>query len=155
MPNWCQNSIYITGPVAEVSKLHDAINNGQLLETMVPYTDGMTEDSDGSYEWRKSNWGVKWDIAPEDAYFEFVKNGEVAVLNGHYYSAWGPPIEALMAYGNAYPDVLIVNHYFDGGLMFGGTYDSEYGHLEYDTLSINSIPEELEQEFNIAEMFDA
>ena len=151
MPNWCMNEITITGSKEEMTRLYEAAETGDLLQAMVPHPEDMDMDSVEAYHWRLSNWGVKWDAEPD---LELCHHDGYSTLFGFYSSPWGPAIEALSEYIRQHPDVGLVNHYFEGGMMFGGTYDSEYGHIEYNSLSIDTIPEELDQAFNITEMFE-
>ena len=92
MPNWCSNSITISGPTETIRQLwEDAQTAGPdgkfgLLEAMAPIG-----------EWDYGNavetWGTKWDISDEG--LEFTDNGDgTASIDGWFDSAWSPPIGA-------------------------------------------------------------
>ena len=65
MPNWCDNTITITGPFTEyynfVQQLRES--DSGLFQTFVP----KPEDLKGAYgEWEYAKWGTKWDVEREE-----------------------------------------------------------------------------------------
>jgi hypothetical protein len=80
------------------------------------------ETSDSWYEWNCRNWGTKWDTVGDkakiarqsveyltDLYNDDLSKPMPANLHLEYRmeSAWSPPIEALQALADQYPDVVI------------------------------------------------
>jgi hypothetical protein len=87
MPEWCDNSVTITGPTETITKLwNDAIKAEGLLEAMVPHPKELnfnqsTNDQDSEekrqveeelmekygtsnrYDWAVSHWGCKRDVS--------------------------------------------------------------------------------------------
>jgi len=144
MPNWCNNSIKITGPVDQVKALWEQAQanwkNEQygLLDAMVPMPDalkGTTSPSpdDGSqpevdgytnwYDWSVANWGTKWDINNEG--IEFEDNGDgTAQIAGWFESAWAPPIEAYNTFIEDMDGCSLVADYHEPGMDFAGFYDN-------------------------------
>ena len=109
MPNWCDNTISITGPAEKLSPMYTKLKEDGdegLLSILHPQPADIFKGDLGDkerqqcakdgvpnwYDWNSSNWGTKWD--PE-VHLEFVDNGDgTAEINGWFDTAWGPPIEA-------------------------------------------------------------
>jgi len=114
MPNWCSNSITISGATETIKTLWDDAqanwknNDYGLLDAMVPMPtalkgttspapdDGSQPAVDGYtnwYDWCVDNWGTKWDVSDEG--LEYVDNGDgTSAITGYMDTAWAPPIEA-------------------------------------------------------------
>ena len=144
MPNWCNNSIKITGPVVAVKGLWEQAQanwkNEQygLLDAMVPMPaalkgttspspdDGSQPEVDGYtnwYDWAVANWGCKWDINNEGIEFEDTEDG-YATISGWFESAWAPPIEAYNTFLENNELMEIYATYEEGGMDFAGIYDN-------------------------------
>ena len=172
MPNWCNNSITISGSTDTIKQLWDDAHVGDdfgLLNAMVPMPkelEGTTAPSDGMnwYGWRTSNWGTKWDV--DDTGLEYVDNGDgTSVIQGWFDSAWGPPIEAYNTFLDDMDGCSIEATYEEGGMDFAGIYtdgDDQYmeGLSEWceavvkGTCALEDTPElfqKLEDEFELIE----
>ena len=101
MPNWCSNHIKIEGPKDKVeaiwSKATDESEEG-LLGALHPI---------GEWDYHKAidQWGTKWDVNMTDANLEISEDG--TTIEGYFESAWSPPLNAIMHYEMANPDVEI------------------------------------------------
>jgi hypothetical protein len=143
MPNWCNNTITITGPKDKIKAIWDKANeeDGGLLSAMVPmpaetFTGNLGEkerkecEAKGIpnwYDWSVSNWGTKWDVSTEG--LELVEDGDDAQITGYFDSAWAPPIPAYDTFLEANEDCSITAAYEEGGMDFCGVYedgDDEY-----------------------------
>jgi len=170
MPNWCNNNIDITGPVEKIQALwNEARECEGLLNAMVPMPErlkdtvkGSNGDADNWYDWAVSNWGTKWDVSTEG--LEFTDNGDgTALIEGWFDSAWAPPIGAYEKFSEQNNDCHIEASYHEGGMDFGGFWDTENGdeylegcHEEY------KLPEDqqsdlfkrIDEEYNLSESYD-
>ena len=174
MPNWCSNSITISGSTDTIKQLWDDAHVGDdfgLLNAMVPMPkelDDTTKGTDGDavnwYDWRVTNWGTKWDITDEG--LEYVDNGDgTSVIQGWFDSAWAPPIEAYNTFLDDMDGCSIEATYEEGGMDFAGIYtdgDDQYmeGLAEWcekvvrGTCALEDTPElfqKLEDEFELIE----
>lgn len=143
MPNWCNNSISITGPISKIAPMYKAATqeeNGEcgLLDFMCPMPKELhdtTKGSDGDavnwYDWRVSNWGTKWEVSSEGLEYTENDNG-TATISGWFDSAWAPPVHAMSTYGEENPDVSIVLDYNEPGMAFVGRATIENGELDDD-----------------------
>ena len=134
MPNWCNNTITISGPKAKIKAVWDQANqqDGGLLSAMSPPPENMFKGSLGQkeqqecleqgipnwYDWQSSNWGTKWDVSTEG--LEYVEDGETATITGWFDSAWAPPVGAYETFSEANDDVTIDAWYEEGGMDFAG-----------------------------------
>lgn len=95
MPNWCSNQIRIEGPVEEIDRIWDIIEDTDtddgLLTAIAPL------DGEWEYNTAIDHWGTKWDIKDHNLAKEVYEyNGQKrGILEGYFESAWGPPSEAL------------------------------------------------------------
>ena len=137
MPNWCNNSITITGPKDKITSLYnEAIQdtNGEdkgLLHAMMPMpaelndTTAPSEDGADWYSWRTSNWGTKWEVSSEG--LELSEDG--TEITGWFDSAWAPPLGAFEHYITENEDVDLVCYYEEPGMDFAGRWhngDDQY-----------------------------
>jgi hypothetical protein len=130
MPNWCSNSITISGPKDKIKDLYDrAMSEGDdgLLNAMHPMpaelndTTAPSEDGADWYSWRVNNWGTKWDVNLEG---EFTDNEDgTAEITGWFDSAWAPPIGAYETFLEANEDCSIWASYDEPGMDFAGVYE--------------------------------
>lgn len=169
MPNWCSNSISITGPKDKIKALWDAAqkdeqSGGGLLQAMHPMPasvgDEKTTDSvmPDWYTWRVNNWGTKWEISNEG--LEYSEDGDLATISGWFESAWAPPTGAIEAYGEANEDVRIELSYHEPGMCFVGKATVEDGSMDDDYYEYSghssdtvrdAIGADLDDEWNISE----
>ena len=135
MPNWCNNTITITGDVETLSQLKEIIeSDGEgLLEAIAPL---------GEWDYGKAveTWGTKWDISAEG--LEFVDNGDgTATIEGWFQSAWSPPVEAFQKLADDWDSCFIELMYEECGMCFVGCWDSEGAddHYEYSDATSETI----------------
>lgn len=179
MPNWCNNSITIQGPIetikavwedAHTERVNDkgeTVKDFGLLQAMVPmpeelnHTEGLS-DGPNWYDWRVSNWGTKWDISDEG--LEFVDNGDgTAAITGWFDSAWAPPINAYNTFLDMMDNCSIESSYYESGMDFAGFYeDGDDQYMEDVTNYFRNTPEAdwdvlakaVEEEWNICEQIE-
>ena len=174
MPNWCNNSITISGPTETIKQVWDDAHDGEdfaLLNAMVPMPTELEDTTKGSngdalnwYDWRVANWGTKWDISDEG--LEYVDNKDgTSHITGWFDSAWAPPIEAYNTFLDDMDNCSIEATYEEGGMDFAGIYDNgddEYleGLSEWceavvkGTCALEDTPElfqKLDEEFELIE----
>lgn len=141
MPNWCNNTLRITGPKAKIESLWQSARSGDdfgLLQAMVPMPkalhdttspcepDDVLQEKYGAsnwYDWAVHNWGTKWDISDEGLEYEDTEDG-YATISGWFDSAWAPPIEAYNKFLEENADCSLESFYEEGGMDFAGHYDN-------------------------------
>jgi hypothetical protein len=160
MPNWCNNTISISGQTETIKNLWEAATaeDGGLLSAMVPMPqelegttspspEGQTKVVDGHtnwYDWSVSRWGTKWDVSTEG--LEFKDNGDgTASIEGWFDSAWAPPIEAYNTFCEDMDGVYIEAFYDEPGMCFVGCWDSEGGddYYEYSNTTSGTVNDDL------------
>jgi hypothetical protein len=161
MPNWCNNSITITGPKEKVSAIWaGADQEPGILGRMRPEPKYETEE--GWYGWRVHNWGTKWDITNEGLGYE--ESGDSGTITGWFDSAWSPPVEAVKYYCQENPDVEIYLTYHEPGMCFVGEWRHDAGdedetldeYFEYQGCTSDDVRKfigaRLDDEWNVSEM---
>ena len=154
MPNWCNNTVTIYGPIKKIKQLHEAAEKGELFEAMAPI---------GEWEYNKAvdTWGTKWDI--DETGLEFTDHGDgTAEITGWFDSAWAPPLDAYDAFLDMMDNCYITASYHEGGMDFGGFYDN--GSVEQcdDCYAQSKLPHDkqddvfkrLDDEYNLSESYE-
>lgn len=134
MPNWCHNSLTVSGPDADLDSLlanasktmpyingaatytHDEAERAPVvshfsLKRLLPVPEDLI-DNGGWYDWCIKHWGTKWEVQ-EETFAR--KPGKARVT---FLSAWNPPLAALKAVSRDYPS-----------LRFSVAYDEEGGNF--------------------------
>ena len=129
MPNWCENTLTVQGPVTQLrafkKKVHGRASaelQDQCLsfETTVPQPK-QYDNPDGWYNWRLAHWGTKWDAS--DPVLEVTADSLVYKFD----TAWGPPREWLEETVKKIPALTFRLFYAEGGMDFAGIVYGEDG----------------------------
>lgn len=116
MPNWCENSITITGSQHDLDALWDEIQPKTEDEQYADLTRSFplpAQHKDDWYNWCNENWGTKW--APE---FYYDKQDTEILLWGD--SAWSPPVGLLKNVAVRFPNLTFRIEYAEAGCDFVG-----------------------------------
>lgn len=172
MPNWCNNSITISGPKDKITKLYnDTVAENGLLQVMYPMPKELEDTTspapkegepqplvdgyDNWYDWRVNNWATKWDVDVE--HLELSEDG--TNISGWFDSAWSPPTGAYDEFLARNEDCSIKALYYEGGMDFGGEYlDGSDTCLTMSDYTADQMEDEnegliyeLDQHFNFSE----
>ena len=173
MPNWCNNTITLTGPKEKITAIYNkAKEDNALLQQLKPMPtelEGTTSPApkegepqplvdgfDNWYDWRVENWGTKWDVDMDG--LELSDDG--TTINGWFDSAWSPPIHAYEYFLTENEDCSISSLYYEGGMDFAGKWEdfadmevtpSEFTADEMEDPNSGLIYE-LNENFNFSEM---
>ena len=164
MPNWCNNSITITGDYDTLVQLKPVVEAGEgLLQAIAPMPKELEDttapsDTPNWYDWCNENWGTKWD--PE-VHLEFIDNEDgTATITGWFDTAWAPPLEAFQSLADDWDSCYIELFYEEGGMCFVGCWDSEgaddyYEYSDATSKTISDIvPAYLVEHFALDERLD-
>lgn len=114
MPNWCMNTVKITGPVNKITKLKEAAEKEELLNFLVP----MTKDDPDWYHKNINAWGTKWEVSSP----EVIEHSDTEITI-NFDTAWSPPQQAFSTWAEDNTDCTIVGKYFEPGMAFAGHFD--------------------------------
>ncbi len=137
MPNWCNNTLSLTGPKEKISAIYaKAKKDNALLQQLKPMPEAlegttsptgsadkpqpMVDGFDNWYDWRVQNWGTKWDVDVDDN-LELSDDG--TTISGWFDSAWAPPIHAYEYFLTENEDCSIKSYYYEGGMDFAGLWE--------------------------------
>src|SRR5262249_1736193 len=105
MPNWCSNTLIVTGEASDVARFKQAVEvrsedvsevqSVLSLQKLYPLPDGQ-----GWYEWCNQHWGTKWDVVEAE-----LTRGEATQLIYTFETAWSPPVPWLVRVSKQYPSV--------------------------------------------------
>ena len=167
MPNWCDNTVYITHDnPKKIQVLVDAWKENKFFGTIHPepdYTkvkvkptfpsikgnDDPVNPESAWWDWRVQNWGTKWEITTDEAYIDIQENE----IRASFATAWSPPtgiFDKLVDQGYGVNAL-----YYEGGCCFCGQYvdgsDETYD-ISGNWLDVkNNIPDNIDLEFGITE----
>lgn len=136
MPNWCNNTITLTGPKEKITTIYNkAVADNALLQQLKPMPEALegttspapkegkvrplVDGFDNWYDWRVQNWGTKWDVDADN--LELSDDG--TTITGWFDSAWAPPIHAYEYFLTDNEDCSIKSYYYEGGMDFGGLWE--------------------------------
>lgn len=164
MPNWCSNSVTITGNKEQIDKFEkflnekngkdwfdffakcpeelksvDSPNNGPGAEKLIE----KYGHSDW-YSWSVDNWGTKWNCDAQD--WQRNENS----ISFWFDSAWSPPT-AIYDTINYSEMSSIEAHYLEEGMGYVGKYaDGVDNYYEFsDLASLDNIPKDIVENWNL------
>ena len=140
MPNWCDNTISISGNADSIKKLKEFVGrpitdeDGKQIENVIyslanikPSTPdsesllGKDFESKGHEDWYHNNinsWGTKWDVCG-NVYMSDYKEGDESI--GYSFdSAWSPPTLTTQTLSEIFPELSIEHKYYESGCDFWG-----------------------------------
>ncbi len=139
MPNFCENWVRLTGSAETIATLQ---SKPFMLTTWVPLPISVPHDQLNL--WIRKNWGTQWigaDLEPTKP-VQLSQYSET-ILEGHFRSAWTPPIPFYKALVERFPDLVVEYEYSEihSGLVGHGSTSpgSIQHHYTFDT------PEEMEE----------
>lgn len=132
MPNWCENTIIVSGPAGELERFKELVRTDEApfsFERIIPQPENLRdvnhpEDGDQAmpdwYHWRIQTWGTKWDLDDETRFDELDNGDGTTRLQYFFNTAWAPcsPIVANLA--ERFPALTISHAYDEPGMDFGG-----------------------------------
>lgn len=181
MPNWNENAITITGPIAMVRTLHEGAVAGNFCNTVYPVPQMLVDTVSGSvgkagsqeqlaheeqeqrnielfgyknwYDFCVAEWGTKWDFGSDET-ASFSDNGDgTATLTMNDETAWSPPIAIFEKMHDQGLDVLA--YYYESGMQFCGKWHNgsdECYQIQGNSVWVEeNIPDEIDETFAISE----
>ena len=130
MPNWCSNTITITGDkkiISGMTRLIESIKKTEgeepgVFRTLIGRDSRITQEKYDNGDWYNSNverYGCKWDVSYDDCCFTFDEES----ISLHPETAWSPPIEFCKSMVNEYKSIKIHIFYSEPGCDFSGETD--------------------------------
>jgi hypothetical protein len=155
MPNWCSNTIMISSDSPEkIKEFVDFLeekDGKEWFDFFLPTPEELKED--GWYDWNVQNWGTKWN--PDAQNWSVDEN--FSEVRFWFDSAWAPPVQ-LYNFITGNTDFDVNAEYNEEGMAFVGRFvdgEDEYYEYQYDDLmSLDDIPEELVENWNIRERIE-
>ena len=157
MPNWCTNSVRVTGKKEDLEDFikkaqGKVIDNDKVetfsLETLYPTPKELLSEpspnndvelskkfmelygADDWYRWRVKNWGTKWDVdSASRSEMEKTPRKDIDLYEIEYFfdSAWSPPVDGFTKISEQFPDISFFMHFEECGCAFVGTAEIQNG----------------------------
>ncbi len=88
---------------------------------------------DNAYDWHLAHWGTKWDLDQESLFVgEIEPSGDEFVFKVGFSTAWSPACQFWHTLSEKY-GVRVVNHYYEEGMNFIGTFEVDKGDILNDS----------------------
>jgi hypothetical protein len=126
MPNWCSNSIVISGDKDKIKKINEVLLSmdktttiAGIFEALVGRDENITEEqyqNGGWYQHNIDRYGCKWDVSPENAVI--VDDSDDCITMSPE-TAWSPPKEFCILLAEQY-GVDVTLEYSEPGCNFSG-----------------------------------
>ena len=150
MPNWNENRLSIMDCSPELESYLK--ENGLSFNKIKPTPPPEMLESNGWYDWRLQNWGTKWDLSEQE-------QREVAdqLISEHcdfqaiFMSAWSPPLQAIAALSEMFPNDQFTLDYFESGCWFAGTAIISEGQIDDNQVDDADVAEFAKENFNFVE----
>lgn len=152
MPNWCENTLEVTGDAEQLKHFVQAVKTETEIlsfESLLPTPKELLEDNGAAgrmplwYTWRHDNWGTKWDVDKNDSnliqqirdyWWDGSKDADdLEILaekwqSGFYFwTAWSPPVPFVDFASKIFPTLTFNLKYFEGGNVFAGEIEVRNG----------------------------
>ena len=149
MPNWCSNTITISGEPEKIKEFVEFLeekDGKEWFDFFRPTPEELKEE--GWYQWNVDNWGTKWNSDAQD----WSVDEDFSTVTFWFDSAWSPPVE-LYKYITENTDFSVEAEYCEEGVGFVGRFvNGEEETYEYEDLEdLDDIPEELVENWNLRE----
>jgi hypothetical protein len=131
MPNWCNNILTISEPSAELAEYLKT--EGFSFDKIKPMQPELKE-GDGWYDWAVENWGTKWDLDENPLFPDSFQEKEISFC---FSTAWSPPMGAIEALSEKFPDDHFLLQYLEMGMGFYGEARVHDGSVIEDSLDEN------------------
>lgn len=147
MPNWCENSLQVTGPervlAAWVTRVKSNLGSEiGLFETFcVP---AYNEDKSNWYNAHCAAWDTKWDVPINELQMQ-VSDELVGML---FDTAWSPPLGWMNTMSRDWPSLTFALAFEEGGMCFMGYIimrDGDSYEAENETIGYECVDDRDEQ----------
>jgi hypothetical protein len=148
MPNWCHNTLTVSGDEGEVDRFIKENQGRASQNEFLSFAKSVPEPTyqeydDGSqrltkeglltwYDWRVENWGTKWEPSiegpAEEKIVESVK-GKTKIATYSFDTAWGPGDVWFEKITSKYKSLKLCLTYGEVGSGFGGAIIADQGKI--------------------------
>ena len=169
MPNWCNNTLFVSGPKAEVEAFikkaagkDDRKGSPLSFNSLVPrninakrYQNAHEHGCDGTsygnpnfnwYDWQVDNWGCKWDCS--EAELEVSTGDGTTDATFTFQTAWAPPTEFYKAITKKFKALTFDAYAWEPGMSFWCHFCGEHGVIAEDEEEDIDQTEKLEDAIN-------
>jgi hypothetical protein len=149
MPNWNENKLSVMDCSPELESYLK--ENGLSFEKIKPTPPELLEGN-GWYNWRLENWGTKWDLSEQEQR-EVADQliSESADFQATFMTAWSPPLQAIAALSEMFPNDQFTLDYFESGCWFAGTAIISEGQIDDSQVDDADVTEFAKESFNFVE----
>lgn len=118
MPNWCNNTLTITGDANSIAdfRSHLGQHEGEITLSFNDFVPRPPEEETNWFSWNCDNWGCKWDLNPQDTSMCFSESE----LLFDFETAWSPPIAWVDTVSGMFPSLRFKLEFDEPCMNFSG-----------------------------------
>ena len=119
MPNWCDNTLTITGDMNSISLFRNRMQRQHEGEPTLSFNDFVPrppEEEANWYDWNCEHWGCKWDLHPPDTLITY----DQTELTFVFRTAWSPPVAWVATVSGMFPSLRFSLEFDEAGMDFSG-----------------------------------
>jgi hypothetical protein len=161
MPNWCHNTLTVTGEPALLQEFVRRVKVDGEQATPLSFANIKPEpteaeyDGGGWYGWRVKNWGTKWDasfhdvggfvaLSSDDADVDLSVDAMGAQVTPEavvykFDTAWSPPLAVIEAAAELFPALRFELRYGEPGNDFAGRFTAHGDEREDEELKVSDV----------------
>lgn len=153
MPNWCSNTITISGEPEKVKDFVNFLEEKDGKNWFDYFVEPAGEGNEEWYDYNLKNYGCKWNCDAQD----WSVDEDFTQVSFWFDSPWGPPTEL---YNTIFEHTSfdVKAEYNEEGMGFVGRFEEgidEYYEYNFESLaSLDEIPEELVENWNLREQVE-
>jgi len=112
MPNWCENTLYVSGPEDVLNDFLNKFDPGETGEFLFNNLLPVPEDIEDERAWKINNWGVKWE--PSNLRYTVMDKNSVKF---EFETPWGAPIDIIYTMSDEFPELEFDLRYLEDSIM--------------------------------------
>lgn len=153
MPNWCMNSLQISGSVEQIKEINEkleACKGEDFFDIFIKNAKDAGKEEDW-YSYNHEHYGCKWNCTAAS----WDVDGDGTTITIAFDSPWAPPMQVFETIQNT-PGLSVCAQYYEPGMGFVGEYNDgsddyyDYGGCTSEDIYDN-VPAELVDSWGIYE----
>ena len=130
MPNWCYNTLVITGKPKAIHKLVKQVKDDESVfsfEKIIPMPES---EKDNWYKWRVENWQTKWNADVQYNTFDQWEGGQIEI---DFNTAWDMPLPIFKELSKQHPTLWFEAKGYEESWSFWYAFGMQNGNCKWES----------------------
>ena len=124
MPNWCYNTLTISGKPKDLHKFVKQVKDDERVFSFEKIIPMPASEKDNWYNWRCANWNTKWNADEQHNTFSEWENGSIFI---DFNTAWSMPEPILLEVSKQHPKLYFEFRCYEESYAFWQISDIQKG----------------------------